>query len=346
MKFIDEAIIQVVAGKGGNGIVSFRREKYIPKGGPDGGDGGDGGDVIIVGDSAINTLIDFRFQRHFQADNGRAGEGKNKTGAGGNDLMIKVPIGTQVFDEEANYLIGEILQSGQRLLVARGGHHGLGNTRFKSSTNQAPRQCTKGTLGDDLTLRLELSLLADVGLLGLPNSGKSSFLRRVSNATPKVADYPFTTLQPQLGVVMPYAGMSFVLADIPGIIEGAHLGAGLGIQFLKHVRRTKMLLHLVDCLPVDETNPLDNISKIQHEVQQFGGLEHKETWLVINKIDLCHKQTIKELRESINHQFSPTQLFFISVNNGEGVNELVQALVEKFSDSLQDNEPGINEHGL
>ena len=326
MKFVDEANIKVTAGKGGNGIVSFRREKYIPEGGPDGGDGGKGGDVIVLGDASLNTLVNFRFQRIFKAENGRPGEGKNKTGRQGKDLIVHVPTGTQIFDDESNYLIGEILQDEQTLLVAQGGKHGLGNTRFKSSINQAPRQCTLGKEGDSLELRLELSILADVGLLGLPNAGKSSFLRKVSNATPKVADYPFTTLQPQLGVVEPYAGMSFVVADIPGIIENAHLGAGLGIQFLKHVRRTKMLLHIVDCLPIASQNPIDNIEKINNEIAMFEGLGDKEIWLVLNKIDLLDENSLIKLKQELQAKYSLHRLFCISANDGKGVKELVTAL--------------------
>lgn len=333
MKFIDEAVIKVTAGKGGNGIVSFRREKYIPKGGPDGGDGGKGGNVVLLGDASLNTLINFRFQRIFQAENGKPGEGKNKTGAQGQDLLIKIPIGTVVMDEKSDYTIGEILHAQQCLLVARGGTYGLGNTHFKSSTNQTPRQCTLGQMGDSLTLRLELSLLADVGLLGLPNAGKSSLLCKISNARPKVANYPFTTLQPQLGVVKAYNDVSFVVADIPGIIEGAHLGTGLGIDFLKHVRRTKMLLHVVDCLPT-EGGPISNIAKIEYETQQFSGLENKETWLVINKIDLCKQSCLKKLTQVIEQKYPHKKIFFISAQSGDGISGLVKSLSEKLSDHL------------
>jgi GTP-binding protein len=331
MKFVDEAEIKVAAGKGGNGIVSFRREKYVPRGGPDGGDGGKGGDIIVVADNSLNTLVNFRYQRVFQAENGSAGEGRNKTGSQGENLVINVPIGTQVFDSEQNYLIGELLQSEQRLLVAQGGRPGVGNTRFKSSTNQTPRQCTLGKVGDSLMLRLELSILADIGLLGLPNAGKSSLLRKISNATPKVADYPFTTLEPQLGMVEPFPGVSFLVADIPGIIEGAHLGAGLGLQFLRHVRRTKMLLHLVDCLPIDGSDPIKNIEKVYKEVVSFEGLVEKECWIVINKIDLIDDEQLANLKKLIQDKFTPQKLLCISAQDGAGVDDLVLSVVDNFS---------------
>ena len=233
MKFVDEATIEVTAGKGGNGCVSFRREKFVPKGGPDGGDGGDGGSVFLEGDDALNTMIDYRYSRRFRADNGESGKGRNCTGRGGDDLVLPVPIGTTVLDEDTGEILGDIREHGQDLLVAQGGFHGLGNTRFKSSVNRAPRQSTPGSLGEMRRLKLELKVLADVGLLGLPNAGKSTFIRAVSAATPKVADYPFTTLIPNLGVVKVDAYRSFVVADIPGLIEGAHEGKGLGTQFLK-----------------------------------------------------------------------------------------------------------------
>ena len=245
MRFIDEALITVKAGKGGNGIVSFRREKYIPKGGPDGGDGGDGGSVYVLGDQGLNTLAKFQFQRLFEADNGRPGEGKNRTGLSGKDRAISVPLGTLIIDDEREEVIAEVMRHGQQVLVAQGGFHGLGNTRYKSSVNQTPRQCSEGTAGEQRQLRLELSVLADVGLLGLPNAGKSSLLRQLSNAQPKVADYPFTTLQPHLGTVVAHPDFSFVVADIPGIIAGAHQGSGLGLRFYStyaELRSSCMLL--------------------------------------------------------------------------------------------------------
>ncbi|MDY0049395.1 MAG: GTPase ObgE, partial [Halothiobacillaceae bacterium] len=252
MKFVDEARIRVKAGDGGNGVVSFRREKFVPLGGPDGGDGGDGGSVCLEGDMNLNTLADFRYQRHFEAQRGQNGSGGNCTGAKGEDAIVPVPLGTVVHDEDTGEIIGEVVKSGERLLVAQGGFHGLGNTRFKSSTNRAPRQCTKGSTGDERRLRLELKVLADVGLLGMPNAGKSTLIRAVSAARPKVADYPFTTLHPNLGVVSVEPHRSFVVADIPGLIEGAAEGAGLGIQFLRHLARNRLLLHVLDVAPLDE----------------------------------------------------------------------------------------------
>jgi GTP-binding protein len=246
MKFVDEVAIRVHAGNGGNGCVSFRREKYVPFGGPDGGDGGDGGSIWLLADAALNTMVDYRYTRQFRAANGKAGSGANCTGRSGEDLVLPVPVGTTVMDEDTGEVIGDLTASGQRLLVAQGGFHGLGNTRFKSSTNRAPRQSTPGSDGEARSLRLELKLLADVGLLGLPNAGKSTFIRAVSAARPKVADYPFTTLVPNLGVVRIAQHRSFVIADIPGLIEGASEGAGLGVRFLKHLTRTRLLLHLVD----------------------------------------------------------------------------------------------------
>ncbi|MGD8408240.1 MAG: GTPase ObgE [Thiohalophilus sp.] len=288
MKFVDEASIRVEAGKGGNGCVSFRREKFIEFGGPDGGDGGDGADVYLVGERNLNTLADFRYTRQFRAEHGQPGKGRNMTGKSGRDLEIPVPLGTQVFDEETQELIGDVVQAGQKLLVAKGGRHGLGNTHFKSSTNRAPRQSTPGTPGEARYLHMELKVLADVGLLGLPNAGKSTFIRAVSAARPKVADYPFTTIHPNLGVVSVEAHRSFVVADIPGIIEGAAEGAGLGIQFLKHVSRTRLLLHLVDVAPFDpEADPVADVQTIEQEMERFDPeLAQYERWLVLNKIDL------------------------------------------------------------
>jgi len=287
MKFVDEASIQVQAGKGGDGCVGFRREKYIPFGGPDGGDGGDGGSIYLLGDTNLNTLADFRYTRRFKAENGQPGRGANCTGKSGDDLIIRVPLGTVIMDEETEEIIGEILQNEQQLKVAQGGRRGLGNTNFKSSTNRAPRQFTKGTPGEARQLLLELKVLADVGLLGLPNAGKSTFIRAVSSAKPKVADYPFTTLYPNLGVVRIEAGRSFVVADIPGIIEGAAEGAGLGIQFLKHIARTRLLLHIVDVAPLDGSDPVESVRTIEAELVKYGeNLENYARWLVLNKVDL------------------------------------------------------------
>ncbi len=292
MKFVDEVSIRVEAGKGGNGCVSFRREKFIEFGGPDGGDGGDGGDVYLIGDRNLNTLADFRYTRLFRAEKGQPGKGRNMTGKGGQDRYIPVPLGTLVFDEETQELIGDVVNAGQKLLVAKGGTHGLGNTHFKSSTNRAPRQSTPGTPGEARDLHLELKVLADVGLLGLPNAGKSTFIRAVSAARPRVADYPFTTIHPNLGVVSVEAHRSFVVADIPGIIEGAAEGAGLGIQFLKHVARTRLLLHLVDVAPFDpEADPVADVETIEQEMVRFDpSLQKYERWLVLNKIDLLPEE--------------------------------------------------------
>ncbi|GMR16083.1 MAG: GTPase ObgE [Gammaproteobacteria bacterium] len=288
MKFVDEATIKVEAGKGGNGIVSFRREKYIELGGPDGGDGGDGGSVFLIGDVNLNTLVDFRYSRRYKAENGGPGARRRMTGKSGDDLYIKVPLGTMVFDEETEEQIGDVTQKDQVLCVAQGGFHGIGNVRYKSSTNRAPRQCKPGTPGEARTLKMEMKVLADVGLLGLPNAGKSTLISSVSGARPKVANYPFTTLHPNLGVVSVDVSRSFVMADIPGIIEGAAEGAGLGIQFLKHVSRTRLLLHLVDIAPPDENeDPLEAIRVIEKEMVRFSPeLANYERWLVINKIDL------------------------------------------------------------
>jgi len=287
MKFVDEATIRVEAGKGGHGCLSFRREKYIPRGGPDGGDGGDGGAVFLVADNSVNTLVEFRYKRLLRAKNGQPGMGRERTGKSGEDLEVPVPLGTIVYDVDTDERIGELTESGQRLCVAKEGAHGLGNTRFKSSTNRAPRKTSEGSLGDQRNLRLELKLLADVGLLGLPNAGKSTLISAVSNATPKIADYPFTTLHPNLGVVRVGEFQSFVIADIPGLIEGAGQGAGLGVQFLKHLSRTQLLLHIIDVAPMDETDPVVAVDTIVKELEQFSPeLAKKERWLVLNKIDV------------------------------------------------------------
>jgi len=293
MNFVDEAEISVQAGNGGNGAMSFRREKYIPRGGPDGGDGGCGGSVYLQAVEGLNTLADFRFVRHYQALNGKTGGGKLKSGQGGDDLVVKVPVGTMVYDAQTEELIADLTEVGEQIVVAQGGDGGLGNTTFKSSTNQAPRKITKGKLGDARALRLELKVLADVGLLGLPNAGKSTFLRSVSQATPKVANYPFTTLHPELGVVSLGMGSSFVIADIPGLIEGAAQGAGLGIQFLRHLARTKLLLHIVDIAPYgdEEANLAENVNTIISELDQYSEqtgaeLDKLDRWLVINKTDV------------------------------------------------------------
>ena len=300
MKFVDEASIEVFAGKGGNGCVSFRREKYIPRGGPDGGDGGDGGSVILEGSASLNTMVDYRFTRKFRAQNGEAGKGRNCTGKAGEDVVLPVPLGTTIIDEDTEEVLGDIRGAGDRLTVAQGGFHGIGNTRYKSSINRAPRQFSEGTPGESRRLKLELKVLADVGLLGLPNAGKSTFIRSVSAATPKVADYPFTTLVPNLGVVKVDAYRSFVVADIPGLIEGASEGAGLGIRFLKHLTRNRILLHLVDVAPFDESDPAEAAASIARELERFSPtLSARPRWLVLNKIDLVDPETLAERRQAI-----------------------------------------------
>ncbi len=286
MKFVDEARIMVQAGKGGAGCVSFRREKFIPKGGPDGGDGGNGGSVYLEGDSGLNTLADFRHARHFKAKNGQPGQGRQRYGRGADDVIIRVPLGTIVKATETGETIGEVTEHGQRMLVAKGGIGGRGNVHFKSSTNRTPRQSTPGTPGEQRELHLELKVLADVGLLGFPNAGKSTLISAVSAARPKVADYPFTTLYPNLGVVSLEPGRSFVIADIPGLIEGAAEGAGLGIQFLKHLQRTRLLLHLVEIAPIDGSDPVEQVRALERELAGYDAeLAERERWLVLTKID-------------------------------------------------------------
>jgi GTP-binding protein len=303
MKFVDEAEIRVEAGDGGNGVVGFRREKYIPNGGPDGGDGGDGGCVYLEADENLNTLIDFQFERFHRAERGKNGQGSDCTGRKGEDLYLKVPVGSRATDKETGEVLGDLTVHGQTMKVAQGGFHGLGNARFKSSTNRAPRQKSDGTNGEIRHLTLELLLLADVGLLGLPNAGKSTFIRSVSAAKPKVADYPFTTLVPNLGVVRLDSQASFVIADIPGLIEGASEGAGLGIQFLKHLERCRVLLHLVDIMPSDGSDPVENALTIINELETYNPkLAAKPRWLVFNKVDLMLEQEADALCEQIADQ--------------------------------------------
>jgi len=300
MKFVDEVSISVYAGKGGNGCLSFRREKYIEKGGPDGGDGGDGGSVIFEADESLNTMVDYRFKRNYRAGDGESGRSRNCTGRSAEDLVLRVPVGTTIIDEDLGEVLGDLSVAGQRLLVAQGGFHGLGNARFKSSTNRAPRQTSPGSEGEARSLKLELKVLADVGLLGLPNAGKSTLIRAVSSAKPKVADYPFTTLVPNLGVVSVEAHRSFVMADIPGLIEGASDGAGLGIRFLKHLTRNRILLHLVDMAPYDSVEPADAALTIVHELERFSPtLAQRERWLVLNKSDLLDAETFAERRSAV-----------------------------------------------
>jgi len=325
MKFIDEAVIQVRAGKGGNGIVSFRREKYIPMGGPDGGDGGDGGSVYVIGSHDLNTLSDFRHRRKYVAENGRTGQSRNKTGRKGEDIIIPVPLGTVIKTLDQGELIADVSSTEEPVLIARGGFHGLGNTRYKSSTNRAPRQCSEGTEGEVFDLQLELKVLADVGLLGLPNAGKSTFIRSVSAARPKVANYPFTTLHPNLGVVSVAAHRSFVIADIPGLIEGASEGVGLGVRFLKHLQRTRLLLHIIDVAPLDEQQkPVDDANKILHELKNYDeSLYQKQRWLVLNKLDLLpedeQQERCQQIIDGLNWQ---GPVYKISAINKTGVDQL------------------------
>jgi len=326
MQFVDEANIRVEAGRGGNGVASFRREKYIPFGGPNGGDGGDGGSIYLIADRNINTLIDFRYTRDYKAQNGQAGMGQQKTGRAGQDLIIPVPEGTIVRDIDTQEMIGDLVEHGQKLLVAQGGRHGLGNVHFKSSTNRTPRQCTPGEPGDERNLGLELSVLADVGLLGLPNAGKSSLITAVSAARPKVANYPFTTLYPNLGVVRVSPESSFVIADIPGLIEGASEGAGLGVQFLKHLSRTGLLLHVVDIAPMDEIDPVESVHVIEKELEKYSDtLAGKERWLVLNKTDLLLEEEANELCDQIVERLNWTgPVFAISAVNRVGTDDLVK----------------------
>ena len=339
MKFVDEATIKVQAGKGGNGCLSFRREKYIPKGGPDGGDGGDGGSVFLEAVDGLNTLIDFRYTRNFKAENGQQGSGGECTGRSGDDLTLKVPIGTTVIDEQSGDVLGDLTELGQTLKVAQGGYHGLGNTRYKSSTNRAPRQTSPGKEGEARELKLELKVLADVGLLGLPNAGKSTFIRSVSAARPKVADYPFTTLVPNLGVVGLSADKSFVIADIPGLIEGASDGAGLGIRFLKHLTRTRLLLHLVDMMPYDGATADENAQIIENELQTFSPTMFAgDRWLVLNKLDLLpHEERDKRCQSVVDQLNWQGPVFKISGLAGDGTKALCAAIMD-YIDAVRDSE--------
>ena len=338
MKFVDEAKIRVQAGNGGPGCVSFRREKYIPRGGPDGGDGGDGGDVYLVARSGLNTLADFRVARRFKAGNGQQGMGKNRFGKGGEDLEIEVPLGTLVTEEETGEFLGEITTEDERLLVAKAGYGGKGNTRFKSSTNQAPRKITQGTPGEKRLLRLELTVLADVGLLGLPNAGKSTLISAVSAARPKVADYPFTTLHPNLGVVSAGRHRSFVMADIPGLIEGAADGAGLGVRFLKHLNRTRLLLHIVDAAPPPGSDdPVAGARSIVAELERFSpDLAARERWLVLNKLDLLGADADAEADRIVAALDWTGPVHRISALKKEGTEQLVGAVMSRLEELDRD----------
>lgn len=329
MHFLDEARIVVVAGKGGNGCMSFRREKYVPKGGPDGGDGGHGASVYLIGDDSLNTLIDFRFQKHYKAPSGEPGRGAQCSGKAGQDLYIKVPVGTTILDEDTLEVIGDITENKQVLLVAQGGHRGLGNIHFKSSTNRAPRQTTKGTEGEERNLHLEMKVMADVGLLGLPNAGKSTLIRSVSAAKPKVANYPFTTLVPNLGVVKTGFHQHFVMADIPGLIEGASEGSGLGFKFLRHLTRCRLLLQVVDIAPLDESDPVEAVQIITQELANYSQtLAERPRWLVLNKTDLMPDEEANALCDAIISQLNwQDPVFRISAISNEGTERLSQAIM-------------------
>ncbi|CAN7268233.1 Obg family GTPase CgtA [Aquipseudomonas alcaligenes] len=329
MKFVDEVSIFVKAGDGGNGLMSFRREKFIEKGGPNGGDGGDGGSVFMEADPNLNTLVDYRYTRRFDAQRGENGGSKDCTGRKGEDLVLPVPVGTTIIDAGTQEIIGDLTKPGQRLMVAQGGWHGLGNARFKSSTNRAPRQTTNGKPGDSRDLKLELKVLADVGLLGLPNAGKSTFIRAVSAAKPKVADYPFTTLVPNLGVVSVGRYKSFVVADIPGLIEGAAEGAGLGIRFLKHLARTRLLLHIVDMAPLDESDPAEAAATIIEELGRFSpALTERDRWLVLNKADqLLDEDREARLKAVIERLEWEGPVYVISALEREGTEALSQEIM-------------------
>ncbi len=347
MQFIDEASIRVQAGKGGNGCLSFRREKYVERGGPDGGNGGDGGSVYLIADEALNTLIDFRYQPAYQARNGQGGGSRNKTGAGGEDIYVKVPMGTTVVDEETQEVLGDLSAPDQTLLVAEGGARGLGNATFKSSTNRAPRKTTPGQMGDIRRLRLQLKLLADVGLLGLPNAGKSTLIGQVSAANPKVADYPFTTLAPSLGVVRIAADASFVMADIPGLIVGAAQGAGLGAQFLRHLSRTKVLLHLVDVQPEDQSDPIENALAIEQELAEYSqALIERPIWLALSKVDQLDDADLQDLMAEMAETFPDRPVYGISALGDVGLdelkNDLMQYLIDERMQAAED--PDFAEH--
>jgi GTP-binding protein len=344
MKFVDEATIRVQAGNGGPGCLSFRREKYVERGGPDGGDGGDGGSVFLLADSSLNTLADFRMARKFRAESGAGGAGRNMTGRSGADLEIRVPRGTVVHDVDTGELLCDLTKEGERRIVAAGGRGGLGNTNFKSSVNRAPRKTTSGTTGEGRQLRLELKVLADVGLLGLPNAGKSTLIRAMSHARPRVADYPFTTLHPHLGVVRVGELQSFVMADVPGLIEGASQGAGLGIQFLKHLQRTRLLLHVVDIAPLDERiDPVESVRTIVTELGRFSvELASKPRWLVINKTDLLSPDELAKRRARLLAALDwRGEVYEVSAATGSGTGTLAQAVMRELEQLREVGDEGV-----
>lgn len=341
MKFVDEVKISVEAGNGGNGASSFLRLKFMPFGGPDGGDGGDGGSVYLQANDSINTLVDYRYVSTFKASNGEKGAGRNCTGKSGEDLILFVPVGTIIYDEDTDELIADLRSNGEKSCVAKGGRHGVGNARFKSSVNRSPRQTIPGEEGEKRHLRLELRVLADVGLVGMPNAGKSTLISAMSAARPKIADYPFTTLYPQLGVVSVSRFRSFVMADLPGLIKGASLGAGLGIRFLKHITRTKLLFHIVDVAPTDGSDPIENVRAIDDELSQFSDdLLAKERWIILNKIDLLPPETsaqyCAQLIERLNWQ---GPVFMVSGLAQTGLDDLANKAMQ-YLESQERNESG------
>lgn len=342
MKYIDEAIIHVIAGKGGNGVAAFRREKYIPKGGPSGGDGGRGGSIYAVADRNINTLVDYRFARIHRAKNGENGQGSDRYGKSAEDIILRMPVGTVITNEATGEPVADLAQHDQKVLLAKGGTGGLGNLHFKSSTNRTPRQFTLGEPGEEVNLKLELKVLADVGLLGMPNAGKSTLIRAVSAARPKVADYPFTTMHPALGVVRVDQNRSFVMADIPGLIEGAAEGAGLGYRFLKHLARTRLLLHVVDIAPLDEAvDPVHEAKAILEELRKYDeALYRKPRWLVLNKVDLPpENEREKVCRKFIRGLGWKGKSFAVSAMTGDGCKELTYAIMEFLEqESMNENQ--------
>lgn len=352
MQFVDEASIIVEAGRGGNGCLSFRREKYVPKGGPDGGDGGHGGSVYLIGDDALNTLIDFKYQRFYKAQAGQGGMGRQMSGKAGDELHVKVPVGTTVIDEDTLEVVADITEAGQVVLVAAGGRRGLGNIHFKSSTNRAPRRTTPGTDGERRHLRLEMKVMADVGLLGMPNAGKSTLIRSVSAAKPKVADYPFTTLVPNLGVVKLGLHEHFVMADVPGLIEGASDGAGLGLRFLKHLTRTRLLFHVLDVAPFDESDPVEAAKAIAEELGQFSPtLAERTRWLVLNKVDLLPEEAREACAQAIVSALDwQGPVFRVSAISGDGTDKLVQAahrwLIEQRQRENDDDQAQADEQAM
>jgi len=340
MKFVDEAVIYVEAGKGGNGACSFLRLKFMPNGGPDGGNGGDGGSVYLVADESLNTLIDYRFIHTYRAQHGEKGHGSDCTGRSGEDLLLRVPVGTVVYDNDTDELIADLAADGQQVCVAKGGRHGIGNAHFKSSVNRSPRRTIPGQEGEKRNLRLELKVLADVGLVGMPNAGKSTLISAMSAARPKIADYPFTTLYPYLGVVSVSRYQSFVIADLPGLIEGAAEGAGLGIRFLKHVSRTVLLFHVLDVLPTDGSDPVENFTAITKELEKYDeNLLAKERWLILNKVDLLPPDEVdKTCHDIVSRLQWKGKIFVVSGLAKQGLDDLAKQAMQYLNDRKEESE--------